>query len=62
MSANRANRGNNSARNWNYNDASNRNENIGWRPALLILFFYDWCVYGFTSESLVFQVDISGEN
>lgn len=35
MGTNRAIRGYNSARNWNYNNADNRNDNIGWRPALL---------------------------
>ncbi|EES73434.1 hypothetical protein POTG_01729 [Paenibacillus sp. oral taxon 786 str. D14] len=33
----RAIRGYNSARNWNYNTSSNRNDNIGWRPALLVV-------------------------
>ena len=33
MASNRANRGYNSARNWNY-DSSNRNANLGFRPAL----------------------------
>jgi len=33
----RANRGYNSARNWNYNDASFRYADLGWRPALEIL-------------------------
>lgn len=30
----RANRGYNSARNWNYNNATNQNANVGFRPAL----------------------------
>nr|DAY58355.1 MAG TPA: hypothetical protein [Caudoviricetes sp.] len=34
MASNRANRGYNSARNWNWNDSSNRNANLGFRPAL----------------------------
>lgn len=34
MASNRAIRGYNSARNWNNNSASNRNTNIGFRPAL----------------------------
>ena len=36
MASNRANRGYNSARNWNNNNAtnSNRNANLGFRPAL----------------------------
>lgn len=34
MASNRANRGYNSARNWNYNSASNVNANYGFRPAL----------------------------
>jgi hypothetical protein len=34
LTANRAIRGYNSARYWNNNTASNRNDNIGWRPAL----------------------------
>lgn len=33
----RANRGNNSARNWNYNTSSSRNANIGFRPVLEVL-------------------------
>lgn len=34
MASNRANRGYNSARNWNYNSSGNRNTKIGFRPAL----------------------------
>ena len=34
MSARRVNRGNNSARNWNQNTATNTNSNNVWRPAL----------------------------
>lgn len=34
MASNRANRGYNSARNWNYNSSGNRNANLGFRPAL----------------------------
>lgn len=34
MASNRAIRGYNSARNWNYNSASNVNPNYGFRPAL----------------------------
>lgn len=34
MASNRANRGYNSARYWNWNDWSNRNVNLGFRPAL----------------------------
>ena len=34
MASNRANRGYNSARNWNWNNSSNRNANLGFRPAL----------------------------
>ena len=34
LASNRANRGYNSARNWNYNSSSNRNVNLGFRPAL----------------------------
>ena len=37
MASNRANRGYNSARNWNWNDSSNRNANLGFRPVLEIL-------------------------
>jgi hypothetical protein len=34
MASNRANRGYNSARNWNNNSSGNRNDNVGFRPAL----------------------------
>ena len=34
MASNPANRGYNSARNWKWNDSSNRNANLGFRPAL----------------------------
>ena len=34
MASNRANRGYNSARNWNNNSSGNRNVNVGFRPAL----------------------------
>ncbi len=37
MASYRAIRGYNSARNWNYNTSSNRNDNVGWRPALLVI-------------------------
>lgn len=34
MASHRANRGYNSARYWNWNSQSNRNVNLGFRPAL----------------------------
>ena len=34
MASNRVNRGYNSARNWNNNNATNSNSNVGFRPAL----------------------------
>lgn len=34
MTSNRAYRGYNSARNWNNNNATNQNANLGFRPAL----------------------------
>jgi hypothetical protein len=34
MASNRAVRGYNSARNWNNNNATNSNPNVGFRPAL----------------------------
>ena len=34
MASNRVNRGYNSARNWNNNNATNSNPNVGFRPAL----------------------------
>lgn len=52
VTANRSNRGNNSARNFNWNNATNRNVNVGWRPALLEGKINDRRVHGCADEAL----------
>ena len=52
MASNRANRGYNSARNWNWNDSSNRYAYLGFRPVLVG--YYVIRGYGFECVSLLY--------